>query len=319
LFFFLLMPDPSLHVVLQRCSAYDRAEISERIDKIGSQLGVAGTLHGKIVLLKPNLISSKGPPLACTHREFIAGVASWFLGQGARVLLGDSPALGSAAKVCEKQGIAEALQGMNVKFVDFVTPVEKKLAGGVKVAIAREALECDLFVGLPKVKAHNQMYVTLATKNIFGIIKGVNKGLLHMVHGSSHNRFADIILDLVSLLPEQLHLVDGIEVMHRSGPLDGNPLTLNCVAAGNCPVALDTALIELLELDLKKSPLWRVASTRGVPGSDGRNLHYPQLYPRDFHGSGFVAPVNLNAVRFNPFRFLSGMLKKVLLKISTRA
>ncbi len=313
------MTDFSLKVVLQRCPAYDRAEITELIDKITNQLGGAGTIHGKTVLLKPNLISSKSPPLACTHREFIAGVASWFLDQGARVRLGDSPALGSAAKVCEKQGIAEALQGMNVKIVDFVTPVEKKLAGGLKVTIAREALDCDLFVGLPKVKAHNQMYVTLATKNIFGIIKGVNKGMLHMIHGSSHNRFANIILDLISLLPEQLHLVDGIEAMHRSGPLDGNQLTLSCVAGSNCPVALDTALLDLLELDLNKSPLWRVASLRGLPGSDGNNFHYPHLYPGDFHGSGFVAPGNLNAVRFNPFRFLSGISKKVLLKISTRA
>ena len=44
------------------------------------------------------------------------------------------------------------------------------------VTVAREAMECDIFVGLPKIKAHNQMYMTLAVKNIFGIVKGVQQG-----------------------------------------------------------------------------------------------------------------------------------------------
>lgn len=312
------MNDASLQVVLQRCETYDRTVISALIDKIVAPLDVPKSLYGDVILLKPNLISSLGPPLACTHCEFIAGVASWFLDQGAKVLLGDSPAFGSATKVCEKQGIVDALRGMDVKIVDFVTPVIRQLATGVNVTIAQEALECDLFVGLPKVKAHNQMYVTLAVKNIFGIVKGVNKGMLHMVQGESHNRFAEIVLDLVSLLPRQLHLVDGIEAMHISGPIGGSPLPLGCIAAGRCPVALDSALLALLELDQKKSPLWQVALARKrYVGCDAVNILYPQLSPEEFYGSGFVAPDHLKSIRFNPVGFLSGMLKRALLKISS--
>lgn len=308
------MNDASLQVVLQRCETYDKTAISVYIDKIVAPFNLSGALYGNVVLLKPNLISSIGPPLACTHCEFIAGVASWFLDQGAKVLLGDSPAFGSAANVCEKQGIVDSLKGMDVKIVDFVTPVKRQLATGVNVTVAQEALECDLFVGLPKIKAHNQMYVTLAVKNIFGIVKGVNKGMLHMVQGESHNRFAEIILDLVSLLPRQLHLVDGIEAMHISGPIGGSPLSLGCIAAGRCPVALDSALLALLELDEKKSPLWRVAlSGKRYVGCDAGNILYPQLPPEEFYGSGFVAPDHLNSIRFNPVAFLSGMLKRAFL------
>lgn len=303
-----------LLVALQKCEVYDRAAISALVEKMAVHLDIAGSLYGKVVLLKPNLISGGGQPHCCTNPEFIAGVASWFLDQGAKVFLGDSPAFGSAKHVCDKQGITDALKDMNVVLVNFETPVKRKLACGLDVTIAEEALQCDLFVGLPKVKAHNQMYVTLAVKNIFGIVKGVNKGMLHMVHGKSHDRFAEIILDLLPLLPPQLHVVDGIEAMHRSGPLDGSPFPLHCIAAACSPVALDTTLLDVLKLDRKKSPLWRVAARRKQLGSDHRLLQYPELSPKDFHGSRFVAPDVLNPVRFNPFRFLSGMLKRIFLK-----
>lgn len=305
----------SHRVALQRCNSYDRIVIAELIDSSMQHIGMPDSFHGKTVLLKPNLISSNGPRLACTHGGFVAGAALWFLNHGAKVLLGDSPAFGSAEKVCRKQGISAALHGMDVKLIDFISPVRVKLTGGISVTVAREALECDLFVGLPKIKAHNQMFVTMAVKNIFGIVKGMNKAMLHMIHGDNHDRFAGIILDLVSLLPPQLHLADGIEVMHKSGPLDGDSLNLNCVAAACCPVALDSAMLDLLCLNKTKSPLWRVAELREMKGNNSNNLFFPLLSPQEFHGSGFTAPGKLHEIRFNPFRFLRGLVKKMILKV----
>ena len=309
------MNDPSLQVVLQRCADYDRDTIAAMVEVALFRLGHSGDLHGQVVLLKPNLISSSGPSLACTHPEFVAGVVSCFLGLGAKILLGDSPALGSGARVCEKQGIVRALRGMDVKIVDFSTPVRKRLAGGLTVTVAREAFECDVFVGLPKVKAHNQMYMTLAVKNLFGIVKGVNKAMLHMLHGSTHHGFAEIILDLLNLLPAQIHLSDGIIAMHRSGPLDGEPLPLYCMAAANSAVAMDTALLAALELDPRRSPLWQVAAMRRLVGSDPASIGYPALFPEAFHGSGFCAPSCLNPIRFNPWRFLRGLVNRAMLKV----
>lgn len=309
------MKTTSHKVVLQSCDSYDRFVLAERIDLSMKHLAPLGSFYGKTVLLKPNLISSSGPRLACTHGGFVAGAALWFLEQGAKVLVGDSPAFGSAAKVCQQQGISAALQGLDVKLVDFVSPVRIKLAGGCSVTVAGEALACDVFVGLPKIKAHSQMFVTMAVKNMFGIIKGVNKAMLHMVHGDGHDRFVGIILDLLSLFPCQLHLVDGIEVMHRSGPLDGSPLTLNCLAAAGCPVALDTSLLDLLQLNRLNSPLWRLAAAKGMAGSDSNNLCYPLLSPQDFYGSGFMPPGTLNSIRFNPLRFLRGLLRRAFLQV----
>ena len=305
----------TLPVALQRCDSYTPSVIAELIDRIVPCVGLNSSLHGKKVLLKPNLISSSGPRLACTHGGFIAGAAMWFQAQGAKVLVGDSPAFGSAKKVCQTLKVLEVLHDLNVRVVNFVSPVAVKLSGGVSVTVAREALECDLFVGLPKIKAHNQMYVTMAVKNIFGIVKGVNKAMLHMVHGNSHNQFAAIILDLMSILPPQLHLADALEVMDKSGPLDGSCLALDCVAGARCPVALDTALLDLLQLTRTQSPLWRIAALRGLDGSKFDKLSFPLLTPQNFHGSGFIAPDTLYGIRFNPVRFLQNMTKRLALKV----
>jgi len=300
-----------LSVVLQRCTRYERSTICELVDETVKGLGCKHHFGGTVVLLKPNLISGGGADLSCTHKEFIGGVAMWFLDQGAKVRIGDSPAIGSGASVCEKRGITGALAGMGVEQVDFTDSAKKTLAGGVSVNVSRAALECDFLVNLPKVKAHKQMYVTLAVKNIFGIVKGINKATLHMTHGGSHEQFSEIILDLLELLPPSLHFADGIIAMHRSGPLDGIPLQLNCVGGAVCPVALDTALLELLELEKPQSPLWRAASKRKLKGSDFDRIHFPALSPADFSGRNFEVPEFLHAIRFNPFGFLYGMVKRV--------
>lgn len=309
------MNDPFSQVVLQRCVDYRRDAVATFVEKALLHLGCTNGLHGKSILLKPNLISSRGPSFACTHPEFIAGVAACFLDHGAKLYLGDSPALGSCTKVCEKHGILQALRGMDVEIVDFATSVQRRLAGGLSITLAREALECDIIVGLPKVKAHNQMYMTLAVKNIFGIVKGVNKAILHMAHGTTHHGFARIILDLLDLLPQQIHLADGITAMHRSGPLDGAPLPLSCIAAAHSAVAMDTALFAALELDPGRSPLLQVAAERGLAEADPRNIGYPELFPEAFHGSGFLAPAALNPIRFNPWRFFLGLVKRAVLKV----
>ncbi len=299
------------NVAFHRCKNYDRAEIALVVDKILGTLQYSGSLHGTSVLLKPNLISTKAVPVACTHGTFIAGVAQWFMEQGTKVSIGDSPAFGSAGRVCEKLGIREALKGLDVEFVEFITPVARTLPCGIIVTLAQESFECDLLVGLPKLKAHDQMFVTLAMKNLFGVVKGTNKAMLHMKEGQSHEHFARIILELSALYPKQLHLIDGIEVMHKSGPLDGEVLPLQLVGGSISPVALDTALLDLLQLDHKKCPLWRVAAAAGVAGSDPASIQYPLSEPSEFYGSGFVAPESLKNIRFNPLHVIAGIFKRL--------
>ncbi len=303
----------SIVVCLERCRGYERKVLQAALERVIPWIGELNLSPGTRVLLKPNLISAGAPSLACTHAAFIAAVAAWFLDHGCRVVIGDSPAFGSAINAVERQGIARAVRGMNIQVVEFASVVCRRLSSGISVGIAAEALDCDLLVNLPKIKAHDQMYVSMAAKNIFGIVKGPRKSWLHMRYGGSHTEFARIILDLQELLPENITLADGIEVMHRHGPMHGDLLFLGCLAASRSPVALDTAVLELLELEPGRSPLWRVARDSALPGAYLSGIEFPLLAPSDFFGSGFMAPEILNPVRFRPLRYVFNSLKRVVL------
>jgi uncharacterized protein (DUF362 family) len=301
-------------VVLEK-SSYSPSVLADLLERISPFCGLTGNLHGKRVLLKPNLISPWAPLLACTESRFIVTVAQWFIEHGASVSVGDSPAFGSAMEVLRKRDAIVDLNRLGVKVVEFTSSRKYTLSDGIKVGLATEAIDCDLLVNLPKIKAHNQMYMTMAVKNIFGIVKGVKKSMLHMQHGHSHRKFAGILLDLQAYLPENISIADGIEVMHVTGPLGGKPLALGCVAASVNPYAVDTALLAALELSYEKSPLWLEAKRRRCPGVLLSELEFPFLRPNDFHGSGFMAPGALNPIRFNPLRFLYGHLKRMILAI----
>ncbi len=299
-------------IVIGRSRGYEIDRIKVFCDQAAVHLDLPVNLHGSSVLLKPNLISSRAPKLACTDARFIRGVAEWFADQGARLAIGDSPSFGSATQVMKKMGISAELQGLDLRVVEFKTPKEHILTHGVRVGIAEEATDCDLLINLPRIKAHNQMFVTIAVKNLFGIVCGMRKAICHMKNGLSHQKFGDLMLDLTTLLPSQLSLVDGIEVMNRRGPINGDSLELGCLCAGADPVGVDTLLLSLLELDKMKCPIWRAASAREFAGARIETLECIGEIPASFAGSGFQAPSILNPVPFNPFRFMRSSLRRAM-------
>ncbi len=302
-------------VFIVPCPDYSQNTLQNVFVEAGTNLGLSGNISGKKILIKPNLISARGTGLACTHPFFIQALAAWCLDEGATVFVGDSPAFGKASTVLKQLGIYNSLVGMGAEICDFSMKREKVLSCGVKVGIAEEVFNCDLLLNVPKIKAHGQMYVTMGLKNIFGIVQGIQKGFLHMQHGNGYQKFSQIILDLQECLPQNVTIADGIEVMHQSGPIDGNPLFLENIFYAENPVALDTAIMKALQLDYKRSPLLVEARRRGVLGSQLTDIDFPCLPPSALFGSGFEAPLQLSPVRFSPFRFLLGQLKRFFLKL----
>lgn len=306
----------TIPIVLETCPDYDVEKIKAFCQEASIHLDLGGSLTNATVLLKPNLISSRAPKLACTEALFVRGVAEWFADQGAMVQIGDSPAFGTAMQVLKKTGIAAALEGLDVRVVEFKTPTSHLLTHGVKVGIAQEALDCDLLVNLPRIKAHSQMHVTMAVKNMFGIVCGIRKAVCHMKNGLSHRKFGDLMLDLTEVAGPSVTFVDGIRVMSGSGPIKGEPLDLGCLCAGSDPVGVDTLLLSLLELDQQDCPIWRAAAARDLTGSRIDLIESKGRQPQDFKGSGFKAPTILNPVPFNPFRFMISSLRRAAASVN---
>lgn len=312
------METASTSVAIQQCSVYERSVLKEVVDALCAASSVS-VGPGTKVLLKPNLVSGmRHDGLACTHPEFIRAAAEWFLDHGAEVAVGDSPAFGTARGVMTACGIAEKLTGLPVRLENFDKPVPTKLASGFTVGIARQAFDCDMLVNLPKVKAHSQLFVSLAVKNYFGCVVGFLKPWIHARYGDIDNRFEALLVDLLGVLPEGITLVDGVVAMQGTGPVTGKPYPLRVVAAGQNPVALDTALLKVLGLSHEKSPLWREGYRRGLPGSEPASLSYPLLSYEAVRVQDFEVPTRLKPVSFHPWRLFVGGLKRIMVNLSSR-
>jgi len=303
----------ALHpVALLPCETYDLDKLKQVMD-LQFRQALPGGLRGYSVLLKPNLVSGRGHDgLACTNADFIAAAAELLADHGARLRIGDSPAFGSAIEVMHRCGIAAALKNLPIALVDFTAGPVRRLAHGVTVSLAREAFECDLLLNLPRVKAHSQMRVTLAVKNLFGAVLGWRKAMLHMLYDDRHNNFVRMLVDLLDLFPQALHLVDGIVAMHCTGPVLGSSFALGIVGLAQNPVALDTALLTVLDLPHEQSPIWAECSRRNLPGISLSQLYFPLQDAQSLQCAGFLVPEHLSPVRFNPLHATRSVCRRLL-------
>ncbi|MEN8135921.1 MAG: DUF362 domain-containing protein [Thermodesulfobacteriota bacterium] len=304
--------DEKCRVALQGCDGYVRGRLKGKIDQLCQAVALQ-IKTGARVLLKPNLVAAGSAPLhlACSNPEFVVAVAEWCLDHGARVKVGDSPAFGSGKMVMRACGMAERLQPLGVELVNFSRSRPMETACGLKMPIASEALDCDVLLNLPRVKAHNQLYVSLAVKNYFGVVVGWRKALHHAVNGDVANRFEELLLDLPGLFPASCSLLDGIVAMHRTGPMKGDPFPLGLIGASFDPVALDTAVMRVIGADSAKNQLWLECCRRRKVGTELANLEFPLKGPEDFSAVGFILPEQLKPVTFHPGRMLVGTCRRL--------
>lgn len=302
-------------VFLEKCSDYTEHALADCCNRILAPCISTRSLSATRVLLKPNLITARMGTLACTEGKFVLAVAQWFLDHNAHVSIGDSPAFGTSTSVLRKMGIADALRKLPVSITDFKNVRTVTLSSGLCAGMAVDALDCDLLVNMPRVKAHAQLRVTLAVKNLFGCLVGMRKPLWHMVHGGKCSGFADHLVELLSVLPSGITIVDGITAMHQTGPIGGQSFPLGVVACSSNPVAIDRALLSVLGVAPEMSPLMESCIRKGLNGYDLNSLHFPLRTPEELGVDSFKVPGALNPVRFNPFNFLKGIARRILLKL----
>ncbi len=300
-------------VALLKAPDYAPERMQEAVARMTRALGLL-LRPGLSVLVKPNLVAMRGPRLACTRAEVVEAACRLLLDAGCKVTVSDSPAFGTARGVARSAGILKALRGLGVRVepMDRPTRIPLTLPGPDgktgRIGVSRRALEADLLVNLPKLKAHNQMRLTAAVKNLFGCVAGVRKPLAHWRLGEQGARFESMIMDVALALPPTLSILDGIETMHVSGPTGGEPFRLGLLGASLDPAALDTAAYRLLGAAPGEVPLWREALGRGLDGADPANLDYPVSAPDEFDARGFVIPARLSPVTFHPLRLARGRL-----------
>ena len=313
---------PLIPVALTRCTAYKMDLLTESIQDCWKALGRVFR-PGDAVLVKPNLVTSRQAQLSCTHPQVVRAVCILLLDHGVRVQVGDSPAFGSAGQVARAAGLNEALRDLAVPIRNLNQPVairqtRPSRGNGVQVGISRHVLEADLLLNLPRLKAHSQMFITAAAKNLFGCVCGVRKALAHMRHGQGDD-LAALILDLQPHLPPTTSVLDAVTAMHISGPASGQPCHLGLLAASDNAVALDTAVYTALGLCPNQVPLWREACRKNLPGHHPDQITTPLLSPADLDLSAFHPPDRLSPVSFHPRQVAKSMCRRAWLGLRALA
>lgn len=299
-------------MALAACAEYDPVLLADRFDLVLGAVGALPSLYSCHVLLKPNLIATRYGPLPCTESAFMLAVARWFVDHGARVTIGDSPAFGTAETALRKLGVARGLAALGVRIDNFSEVRNVPLPCGARAGVAAAAMDCDLLVNLPRVKAHAQTRVTLAVKNCFGCLAGLRKPWWHMAYGGAGNGFCDRLVQLLDVLADSLTLTDAVTAMHETGPLHGRPYDLGLIAASQNPVAMDRALLDILGVSPQLSPIMLACRQAGLAGSRLEDIFFSLQKPDQFRAVDFRVPDQLAPIRFDLLRFMRNMVRRAM-------
>lgn len=298
-------------VALLRQTGYGRPALRDAVERVLTACGL-DFARGERVLVKPNLVSKSNAALCCTHPEVVRSVCAHLLDCGARPLVADSPAFGSAGRVAAACGLTEALRGLGLRAATLDRPTPLKLTDGGFIGLSRRALEADRIVSVARLKAHGQFRLTASTKNLFGAVCGCRKALAHMRLGDSPGRMERLVLDVRHALPPAIGVIDGIVALHRGGPVQGEAFPLGLLGCSPDTLALDAALCAVLGLTPADVPLWAEALAQGLPGADPGAARFILAEPQSFDATGFELAPALSPMRFEPLRFMRGRVKGLL-------
>lgn len=297
-------------VALAKCSGYQAADLGATVGRLLEAIGCRPGA-GARVLVKPNLLAPTPPDyLPCTHPGVVRAICRYLLDLGAQVRVGDSPTFGKGVEIAGKIGLTEALADLPVPIINLGRPKLVRLSFGGWAPISREALENDLIVNVPRLKAHHQMRITAAVKNMYGCITGLYKPLLHLSYGDRGGRFRRMLYGIWDTLPPSFSLLDAVTAMHVHGPNNGQPYSLGLLAASESPVALDSAVMSILGIEPRDAPMWQIALKLGLPGAKLEEITYPLEPPELFDGTGFQCPADLFPISFRPLRVCFHWVKR---------
>jgi uncharacterized protein (DUF362 family) len=209
-------------------------------------------VRDKAVVLKPNLVDYLPGNAINTHPSVVLAAAEAFRRMGAKsVVVAEGPGHQRDTQlVLSQSGFQESLRDEKIRFVDLNrdelirAPLRAGYTGMKDLWLPRTVLEADFLVSMPKVKAHHWSGVTLAMKNMFGIVPGARygwpKNILHW------KGIQESILDLCATVPIHFVIADGIVAMEGNGPLNGTARPLGKIVLADDPVAADATCARLI-------------------------------------------------------------------------
>ncbi|MGD2247225.1 MAG: DUF362 domain-containing protein [Candidatus Methanofastidiosia archaeon] len=214
------------------------------------------------VLIKPNLLGGYPPENhVTTHPSVIDALVTYFEGINKNISVGDNPA-GSTNLIqkAQKAGLFQAAHGY---FTDISTgvniPVESDHFS--QLVVSKPVLDASYILNVPKFKTHLQTIITGAIKNMFGILPGEEKSLIHAKFRTLQ-KFSEALVDIYSVRPPDLTIMDAVIGMEGNGPSSGAPKHIGKVLASDNGVELDAVMAHMMGLNPYDVPMLEYAHTK---------------------------------------------------------
>jgi uncharacterized protein (DUF362 family) len=233
-----------------------QADLSDIIYRGMGTLGVR--VHGKRILLKPNLVEYERETCINTHPLVVAGAIEALRRAGAAsVVVGEGPGHRRDLEyLLVASGLFEHLRELKAPIVDLnhddvrSVALRRWYSGMRSLHLPVSVLDADLVVSVPKLKTHHWAGMTCGMKNLFGCVPGAvygwPKNLLHQVG------IDESIVDLNATIRPGLTIVDAIVGMEGDGPIKGSPHPLGFIAMGTDTAAVDATCARAIGLDPEK-------------------------------------------------------------------
>lgn len=251
------------------------------IQELGGMEGLVS--RGDVVVIKPNIAWDRPPELAAnTNPDVVAELVRLCRAAGARrVKVFDHACSPNPAPSYERSGIAEAARraGADVYYVNRDAFHLLPIPGAAALpewTFYEEVLTCDVLINVPILKHHGTSRLTMALKNVFGMVGG-DRGMLHR---DIHRK----MVDLNRVVKVDLTVLDAYRVLRRHGPtggrlddVDNSHEGARRVIVSRDPVAADAYGAELFGLKPSEVGFIREGYDAGLGTLDFRSLGLKEI------------------------------------------
>lgn len=275
-------------VSICRCENYDSTLVQAAVDSCVSLAG-GFSCQGKKVLVKPNMLSANAPEKAVTtHPEVLRAFIRLCRAGGASLIsVGDSPGWQSGNMVGDASGLRAVTREEGAQWANFQDSVMVDLPEGSllkRIPIARAVIEADVLVSLPKLKTHQLIYFTGASKNLLGVVPGLSKSQFHL-RFPDRRQFSEALVDIALAAKPAFALMDAVVGMEGHGPGNGDPRAVGLILASPDIYALDWIAASIIGYDPAAIPNLAQAHARALFDPDG--IHVAGEDPKHVVVPGF--------------------------------
>ncbi len=318
-------------VFIRKCDKYDEELIGGIIFDSVKELGIG--LAGKKVLLKPNMLMSFLPENAVTtHPAVIGGAALALKKLGVSdIAVGDSPAFGNIESVAKKCGIYDVVKRHDIRLVEFsgngdfyrfgpnneffsrMNLFKRRKVAGLST-VTKSVKDYDVILNIPKMKAHVQMRMTLAVKNLYGLIYSKAKMWRHVLVNNDLELFSLFTLNIYNRILPEINIVDGIFSLSERGPYGGIPVDTGILAISDDALRLDMAVSRMIGADMDTIPLLKCALSYGLLDAGLSDTEI--ICDKEFEGKqvSFKLPDELDPISFSLTHAVRSVTKQLIFK-----